>query len=65
MRLFESKLSGLVEGKQNQLKKAAEFVINGFLIILLELLRKKKRHAMSMFNEKYKMYIKNKNKNHP
>ena len=65
--MFESKLSGLVEGKQNQLKKAAEFVINGFLIILLEILRekKKKRHAMSLFNEKYKMYIKNKNKKHP
>ena len=65
--MFESKLSGLVEGKQNQLKKAAEFVINGFLIILLEILRekKKKRHDMSLFNEKYKMYIKNKNKNHP
>ena len=41
--MFESKLSGLVEGKQNQLKKAAEFVINGFLIILLEILREKKK----------------------
>ena len=44
--MFESKLSGLVEGKQNQLKKAAEFVINGFLIILLEILREKKKKDM-------------------